>query len=131
MAYDSRGFYNNLQNAKYFYKSYDDIKVWRISVTEEERQKIMNRIYERSGTPYGYLQIIGIAWQLIMLRLFGKRVKNPFFNGYEESICSEEFARIMVEDVQTTILDIDGFDYADLLWVEDKLSNNDRFVRIK
>lgn len=131
MVYDSRGFFNNLQNAKYFYKSYDDVKVWKIMVTEEERQKIINRIYERVGTPYGYLQIVGIAWQLIVRKLFNKRVKNPFFNGYNESICSEEFARIMVEDVQTTILDIDGFDSADLLWVEEKLSHNDRFVRMK
>jgi hypothetical protein len=42
-----------------------------------------------AGSDYGFKSILGMAYVRIVKYLFNKKVKNPFSDGLETSVCSE------------------------------------------
>jgi hypothetical protein len=48
------------------------------------------------GKPYGFKQILGIAW-VLLFRCFGIKKKNPFAAGRGSYVCSELVASILIE----------------------------------
>lgn len=130
IVYDSKGLQNNIQASFLFWRVNKVVRTYRVIVTEEEYDLIFDRLLRRAGTPYGWKQILGMAWQVIVRRLTGKRIPNPAANDYAASVCSEELARIAVEDIQAFNLDLPSYDSADLAWIEGKIKQNGRFTRM-
>jgi hypothetical protein len=50
---------------------------------------------DKCGSPYGVGQIIGFA-PVLFMRIFGKRIKNPFYSG-SSYVCSELVSDILIE----------------------------------
>ncbi len=76
------------------FDSLEDIYAeFEISVTDDTKQKMVQWAVDECGSPYSLGQIVGFGWILFM-RLFGKSVKNPFYNP-SSFVCSELVADIL------------------------------------
>ncbi len=60
---------------------------FEIPLQSNQKQTLIQNAIDKVGLPYGVGQIFGFAWVLLM-RLFGKNVKNPFYNA-NSFVCSE------------------------------------------
>lgn len=78
---------------------------FEIPVTLRTKQKSVAKAQDDLGKPYGVAKIFGIGW-ILLNRLFGKKVKNPFANGGATEICCEMLSEILDEK----ILDSDEID---------------------
>lgn len=69
-----------------------------IPVSSQTKKKTVQFAVDNCGLPYGIGQIVGFGWVLFM-RLFGKKVKNPFYSS-SSFFCSELVAEILTEIIQ-------------------------------
>lgn len=76
-------------NAELVYKEFE------IPVSTDTKNKTVEFAIDKSGLPYGMLQIVGIGWVLVA-KLFGKNVSNPFYST-SSYFCSELLSTILNE----------------------------------
>jgi hypothetical protein len=64
------------------------IAEFEIPVSEELKLKAVQYSISKLGTPYGVKHIFGIGI-VLLARLFGKKIKNPFADNGATMVCSE------------------------------------------
>lgn len=81
---------------------FNDVEVicgeFEIDITLDTKKKTVQYAIDMVGTPYGVKHIIGIG-AVMIARLFGKKIKNPLYDGNATMVCSE-----LVTDILTEIL---------------------------
>jgi len=65
-----------------------------VELTEVTKKKIVQFCMDKASTPYGVKHLLGFGCVLVM-KLFGKTIKNPFGDGAKTYICSELAAEIL------------------------------------
>ncbi len=62
-------------------------KEFIVPISDENKKILLQKAVDECGSPYAVGQIVGFSWILLM-RLFGKKVQNPFYSG-SNYFCSE------------------------------------------
>lgn len=75
---------------------------FKVPVSNNIKKKIIQHAVDVCGSSYGIEQILGFSWVMFM-RLFGKKVQNPFYN-VNTFFCSE-LAADELEEIGFTGLD--------------------------
>lgn len=108
------------------------IDEFSISISDEQKIKMMKFAIDNSGKPYGIKQAFGMAIVRIA-EMFGKYIKNPFKDEGKTYVCSELAAYILEEFAGKSIpKDIDDitpkdlYEYLNLLKKENKNGNDDK-----
>lgn len=70
------------------------VKEFEISITPEQKIKVMQFAIDNAGKPYGIKEVIGLAWVRIN-EIFGKTIKNPFSDGEYTYACSGLTSRLL------------------------------------
>lgn len=96
-----------------------------------EIKNLFNHIYERIGYHYGYGQLVGYGWCLIMKKIFKKEVANPLKDGERSTTCHEACAITLRDVFKFTELNGLIFDNLDLKWFYDFCNKNEKLIRIK
>lgn len=85
MYYQADNSMVNYENKKYFNMKHEIVKTYVIDIPKEIARNISILCLKNAGTPYGFMQNIGILYFDIM-RLFSIKVSNPWRYGKN---CSE------------------------------------------
>jgi hypothetical protein len=68
---------------------------FNVPISDLTKKVVVQSAIDICGSPYGVGQIIGFGW-VLLARLFGKKVKNPFASN-SSFVCSELVAEILIE----------------------------------
>jgi hypothetical protein len=130
IMYQASGMNTHLVNKRNVEKHAKIVEEYEIEVNEDKFNEIKAYIENDIGIPYGWGEVFGLALGIILRKLsFGLiKVKNVFPSD-EQSICSEAVGYIYInflggkKDLQ--------YDDMDLIWLINKIKNDNRFKRIK
>ena len=90
MVYQASGSMNNYMALHRFKKKSKIEKSFEIEITDLQYNMLMWRFDMMAGTPYSFLQALGVIFKDILGH-------NPFKNGRRASICTEVVARELID----------------------------------
>lgn len=96
LIYQASGLAVNFMPEHRFLEHHVPIAEYELEVSEETYKKTIQFAVDKSGTPYGITQILGILY-IKLLGCLGITVKNPFSTGTNNYICSELVTEILRE----------------------------------
>jgi hypothetical protein len=126
MIYEAKGLNTNIINKNNFDKKTSIVYEFETLVSDELFDKIINHIYERAGTKYGWKEILGHGVKKV-LSFIGININNPFPS--KATICSESCGDILVLffDVKADV----RYSDMDLVWLLSKLKSHPLFLMTK
>jgi len=77
-----------------FHTKNESVEEFKLSVDDNKYIIMMQFCIDNSGMPYGFLEVLGMAWVKVCAKL-GKTVTNPFNKGDKQEFCSEIVSRCL------------------------------------
>ena len=99
------------------------VKEYEIEVSEDKVKDMMSFMFSQSGTPYGNIQLFGMAAVKFMAFL-GKSIKNPLSDKKATMVCSEFCAYILSIGGIVPNIDLSYAEQGGPSWIEDTLKNS-------
>jgi hypothetical protein len=91
-------------------------------VTDSTKIKdFLTFVYDQSGTPYGWVQLIGMAL-VKMAAFFGKSIKNPLADEKKTMVCSEFCAYAAKKSGIAPDIDLGYSEIGGPSWLDKELS---------
>lgn len=109
--YQASGLYVNFIGQTLFESKENVYAEFIIPISDATKLTTVQFAIDKVGSPYGIGQIFGFIWVLLM-RLFGKSVKNPFYST-SSFVCSELVGDILNE-IGGTDLDVSNMTPKDI-----------------
>lgn len=104
LVYQASSSFVNFMGTKNFFHHNREIKEYRLQVTDDEFDEFMRWAIVNSGTGYGVMQLVGLAYVKIMKKV-GLKVSNPFRNGTKRQVCVELVGYFLKNILGTRISD--------------------------
>lgn len=125
VVYQASSVMVNFVEGKRFLEEHEVIADFDLEMDSETHKKVVQFAMDRAGIPYGIMQCVGIGWVKLM-KLFGKKVKNPFPNGTKNYVCCELVADLLNQDFGFAFQDLDNLTPTDVfnILAKTKLSKN-------
>lgn len=92
LIYEAKGAGVNFCSIDNFNDHATVVEEYLINITEEAKNKTVGYAIKNCGNPYGVIQLVGMAWVMLLKRLGCKSPKNPFTKG---TVCSELVGHIL------------------------------------
>ena len=110
----------NYRGLPRFLEEEDVIEEYELDVTSEQKKQVLQYCVDTVGTPYGVLEIFGLAYARLMGR-FGLRVSNPFADGTKTMICSKLVGLILILIGDLPEIDRDELEIQGPKWIRDRV----------
>lgn len=80
---------------EHFLKESQPLCEFEINVTKDVFEDIMGFTSDRYGVKYGFMQFVGMAYRILLKKLFNKTITNPLADGERTLVCSEFIGEIL------------------------------------
>lgn len=106
VIFQASGLVVNYESYEHFLKHEKIVEMYSMEVTAEQWEQARRDQISKLGVPYSVSNIIGLVW-VLLCRLFGKNVKNPFSTGDHAYICVDLAAEQLGVDWDGTMTPAD------------------------
>lgn len=96
LIYQASGLKVNFIGFNSFLSHNTVVASFKIKIMEEQKIKLLQKAIDYAERPYSIKQLIGLGF-VRGCAFFGKRIKNPFYDGDQAFICSELVANLLVD----------------------------------
>lgn len=79
---------------KQFDKKNETVHEFALKIDDKQKMQIISFCVDEAGKPYGFWQLIGIG-VVKFVKIFGKKIKNPFASKDRTQVCSEAIGLIL------------------------------------
>lgn len=102
LIYQASGTSLNFCGLNHFCKNNTIVSEFDVSISTENRKKMLQFAIDNEGKPYGVWNAVGLGIKHIARKL-GFDIKNPFADGKKTEVCSELVAFVLQEHTELEI----------------------------
>jgi hypothetical protein len=106
IVFQASGLSVNYTNYEYFLTSNTVVEEMEIEVSDEQAKIAESLRVTECGKPYSLKELFGFSW-IMFLRIFHKKVGNPFYDGNSGYICVELISKSLGIQDKSTLTPID------------------------